>query len=177
MPRRIRRENTEGQDSFLDILFNVIGILVLIVAFAALASTSTSQVQKVFMGIKGESEKKMMNIICAENRCTQLDQEDQQLMENNFAIRLEGRKQLLSPLVGAEGWISLEAISSKGALEKYFVLNPSEEYDISLLVYQDSFQVAARVESIGRARGYGFRHVFFENGEAISIERRRVYVN
>lgn len=177
MPKRLHRENSEGQDSFLDILFNVIGILVLIVAFAALASTSTTQVQKVYMGIKSESEKEMLNIICAKNRCTQLDQEDRQQMEQNFAIRLEGRKELLSPLSGAEGWVSLEAISSGGALDKYFVLKPPEEYDISLLIYQDSFQTAARVESIGRAWGYGFRHVFFEDGEAISIERRRVYVN
>ena len=73
MPRRIRRANTEGQDSFLDILFNVIGILVLIVAFAALASATTSQVQKIYMGVKSETQKKMLNIICAKNRCIQLD--------------------------------------------------------------------------------------------------------
>jgi len=177
MPRRIRRANTEGQDSFLDILFNVIGILVLIVAFAALASATTSQVQKIYMGVKSETQKKMLNIICAKNRCIQLDQDDQIQMETSFAIQLEARRKLITPRTGTDGWSSLEEITKKNALDKYFVVKPSKEYDVSMLIYQDSFQVAAAVEAIGREKGYSFRHVFFENGEPISIERQQVYVN
>ena len=169
MPRRVRRDNTEGQDAFLDILFNVIGILVLIVAFAALASATTSQIQNVYMGVKGETQKEMLNIVCAKNSCVQLDREDQRQMERNFAVRIEGKRKMLTPMAGASGWHSLKEITKENALDKYFAINPAEVYDISMLIYHDSFQAAAAVESIGRQRGYNFRHVFFEKGEPISI--------
>jgi len=177
MPRRVSRANTEGQDAFLDILFNIIGIMVLIVAFAALASATTSQVQNVYMGVKGETQKKMLNIICSDNRCVQLDHNDQKQIDNNFSVRIEGIRRLISPLTGADGWISLDEIINENALEEYFVIKAPEVYDISMLIYQNSFQIAARVEEIGRKRGYSFRHVFFEDGEPISIERQKVYVN
>ncbi len=177
MPKRRRRNNAEGQDSFLDILFNVIGILVLIVAFAALSSATTSQVQEVYLGVKGETQKQMLNIICAKNRCIQLDQDDQQLMERNFSIRIQGRAKLITPRAEAADWMSLEQITKGNSLDSYLDNKPAKVYNISMLIYQDSFQVAAAVETIGRKRNYQFRHVFFETGEPISIGISKAYVN
>ncbi len=177
MPRRRKRDNAEGQDAFLDILFNVIGILVLIVAFAAISSATTSQVQEVYLGVKSETKKQMLNIICTKNRCIQLDQDDQAQMEKNFSIRVEGRSKSLTPITSASGWMSLEQITKRNSLQSYLENKSAKVYNISMLIYQDSFQVAAAVETIGRKQGYQFRHVFFENGEPISIGISKAYVN
>lgn len=177
MPRRRSRDNTEGQDAFLDILFNVIGILVLIVAFAAISSATTSQVQEVYLGVKSETQKQMLNIICAKNKCIPLDQNNDKVMEENFSIRVENRSKSLTPMTESSGWMSLEQITRGNSLKSYLQSNTSEVYNISMLIYQDSFQVAAAVETIGRKQGYQFRHVFFENGEPISIGISKAYVN
>jgi len=60
-------------DYFLDIMFNVVGIMVLIVAFAAIASTTTRQITRVEIGIKQKTEKEQINIICCGNRAVYLD--------------------------------------------------------------------------------------------------------
>ena len=177
MPRRIRRNNVEGQDAFLDILFNVIGILVLIVAFAALSSATTSQVQEVYLGVKGETKKQMLNIICANSQCIHLDQNNQTQMERNFSVRIEGNTKSIKPMADAPDWMSLKQITQEKSLDSYLITYSPKVYNISMLIYQDSFQVATAVENIGREKGYKFRHVFFENDESISIGISKAYVN
>ncbi len=53
MAKKAKYKGDDGMDAFLDVLFNVIGILVLIVAFAALQSLETKIVREAYLGVKG----------------------------------------------------------------------------------------------------------------------------
>jgi len=50
MAKKAKYKGDDGMDAFLDVLFNVIGILVLIVAFAALQSLETKIVREAYQG-------------------------------------------------------------------------------------------------------------------------------
>jgi hypothetical protein len=68
-------------------------------------------------------------------------------------------------------------ISQKGSLKEIFEKKPAKLYNVSLLIYEDSFNTAGVVEVRGRKEGYKFRHVFFTKDEPISIGMATTYVN
>lgn len=170
---------SESTDSFLDLLFNVIGILVLIVAFAAIASVTTSQVRGISLAAKtSAAAKKQINIVCNGGRAIYADYEDQERLQDYFAIRMEGRRYFLSPKKGWPGWwTGDDVVDPEGGLVKLFQQYPARDYDISLLIYQDSFTIASRIETLGRNQGYAFRHVFFTTDETLEFSRQKITVN
>ncbi len=170
---------SESTDSFLDLLFNVIGILVLIVAFAAIASVTTTQVRGISLAAKsGTAAKQQINIVCNGGRAIYADYNDQDGLQEYFAMRRENRRYFLTPKQGWPSWWQAEQIvKPDGPLEKVFQQYPSSQYDISLLIFQDSFTIASRIETLGRNQGYAFRHVFFKTGEALEFSRQKITVN
>lgn len=163
-------------DSFLDIMFNVVGIMVLVVAFAAVASTTTRQITHVEIAVKQETGKEQINIICCGNRAVYLDRKNTDNMEKYFSVRLEGHSMLLTPKKGLQEWMAFEEISQdKNRFTDLLDNKESENHGISLLIYQNSFTIASRLESIGRKRGYNFRHVFLEMHEPLEFSRQKAY--
>lgn len=176
MARRRHKNLSVDMDSFLDIMFNVAGIMVLIVAFAAIASTTTRQITRVEIGIKQETGKKQINIICCGNRAVYLDRKNTDDMEKYFSVRLEGHSMLLTPKKGLQGWMTFKEISQdKNRFTSLLDKKGAENHGISLLIYQNSFAIAFRLESIGRKREYNFRHVFLEMHEPLEFSRQKAY--
>ena len=169
---------SESTDSFLDLLFNVIGILVLIVAFAAIASVTTSQVRGISLAAKSSASKEQLNIVCNGGRCVHADYENQDELQKYFAMRMEQRRVFLTPKRGWPGWWREDDLKEEeNELLNLFINNPVEKYDISLLIFQDSFTIASRIETMGRNSGYAFRHVFFKTGETLEFSRQKITVN
>lgn len=169
---------SDSMDSFLDLLFNVIGIMVLIVAFAAVASTTTTQVRGIVLAIKKEVKKKQINIVVSGNKAIYLDRDNSKEAAKYFAVRVEQNNLLLTPKENHPGWITFSEAQDPGnRYEEYLKDRPPEEYGISLLIYQDSFVMAARLESTGRLMGYEIRHVFLEEHETMEFRRKRIFGN
>ena len=163
-------------DSFLDIMFNIVGIMVLIVAFAAIASTATRLVTRVELTAKQKAEKEQINIICCGNRAVYLDRKNIDDMERYFSVRLKGHSMLLTPKKGLPGWITFKEIfRDKNRFTDILDEKESENHDISLLIYQNSFAIALSLETIGRKKGYSFRHVFLEMHEPLEFGRQKAY--
>ena len=163
-------------DSFLDIMFNVVGIMVLVVAFAAVASTTTRQIERVEIGVKHEATKEQINIICCGKRAIYLDRQDTEEMEKYFSIRSQGRSMALIPKKGLEGWITSRQLSQdQNRFTTLLNTKGEDKYSISLLIYQNSFTIASKIESIGRKRGYIFRHVFLEMDEPMTFSKQKAY--
>ena len=163
-------------DIFLDLLFNVVGILVLIVALAAVVSTTTRQVKCVKLSVVKQTEKKQINIICCSNRAVYLDREDIDGMERHFSVRQEGNAELLTPEPGFPDWMTFKELSQdKNRFADLLDRNPPENCDLSLLIYQDSFAMAGRLEEIAAKRGYSFRRVFLEMREPLEFRKQKAY--
>jgi len=178
MPKRRKYKGDDGMDAFLDVLFNVIGILVLIVAFAALQSLETNVVREAYLGVKASDKKKLLTIICAKRKCIELEQTDDIKMAENFYITIsKDRHRSVKPKISGKDWMGYVDISQKGSLKEIFEKKPAKLYNVSLLIYEDSFNTAGVVEVRGRKEGYKFRHVFFTKDEPISIGMATTYVN
>jgi hypothetical protein len=175
--KKAKYKGDDGMDAFLDVLFNVIGILVLIVAFAALQSLETKVVREAYLGVKGSDNKMLLTIICAQRHCIELEQTDDEKMKENFFITIKNKHRSVKPNTIGKDWVTYVEITQKDALNKIFAKKPARLYNISLLVYHDSFSAAGAVEIRGRKKGYKFRHLFFSEDEPISIGMSTTYVN
>ena len=97
-------------------------------------------------------------------------------MEKYFSVRLEGHSMLLTPKKGLQGWMTFKEISQdKNRFTSLLDKKGAENHGISLLIYQNSFAIAFRLESIGRKREYNFRHVFLEMHEPLEFSRQKAY--
>ncbi|HIF47666.1 hypothetical protein [Candidatus Thioglobus sp.] len=177
MAKKAKYKGDDGMDAFLDVLFNVIGILVLIVAFAALQSLETNVVREAYLGVKASDKKKLITIICAKRSCVELDQKDHVKMAENFHITIKNKFRSVKPKLSGKDWMSYVDIANKGALNEFFEKKSATLYNVSLLIYEDSFNTAGVVEVRGRKKGYKFRHLFFTKDEPISIGMSTTYVN
>ena len=177
MAKRAKYKGDDGMDAFLDVLFNVIGILVLIVAFAALQSLETKIVREAYLGVKSSDPREMINIVCADNKCAQITKKNQKSGNENFKVIIKNRYKSIKPTTDGKGWMTYKQISENNELKRVFRKHPPEKYNITLLIYPEGFNLASVLESKGRRAGYRFRHLFFNNGEAISVGMSTTYVN
>ena len=177
MAKKAKYKGDDGMDAFRDVLFNVIGILVLIVAFAALQSLETKIVKEAFLGVKGSDPRKMINVVCAEQKCALISKKNQKSGNENFKVILKDRYKFIKPSTEGKGWMSFGQIAKDNQLQEIFRKNPPEQYNITLLIYPEGFTLAAVLESKGRNAGYRFRHLFFNKGEMISVGMSQSYVN
>ena len=177
MAKKAKYKGDDGMDAFLDVLFNVIGILVLIVAFAALQSLETKIVREAFLGVKGSDPREMVNIVCAERKCAIITKKNQKSGNENFKVIIKNRYKSIKPTTKGKGWMTYKQIAESSELRKVFREHPSDKYNITLLIYPDGFTLASILESKGRRAGYRFRHLFFNKGETISVGMSTTYVN
>jgi hypothetical protein len=177
MAKKAKYQGDDGMDAFLDVLFNVIGILVLIVAFAALQSLETKIVKEAYLGVKSTDPKEMINIVCENRKCAMITKENQKAGNEDFKVIIENRYKSIRPTTDGKGWMTFGQLASKNKLKEIVRKYPSEKYNISLLIYPDGFSIAATLESKARRFGYRFRHLFFNKNENISVGMARTYVN
>ena len=177
MAKRAKYKGDDGMDAFLDVLFNVIGILVLIVAFAALQSLETKIVREAYLGVKSSDPRDMLNIVCSDNKCAMITKKNQKSGNENFKVIIKNRYKSIKPTTDGEGWMTYKQIAESGKIQKLFREYPSEKYNITLLIYPNGFNLASVLESKGRRAGYRFRHLFFNDGETISVGMSKTYVN
>lgn len=177
MAKRKKYKGDDGMDAFLDVLFNVIGILVLIVAFAALQSLESKIVREAYLGVKGDDPRKMMNLVCEDRKCALITQKNQKAGNENFKVIVENRYKFIVPNTTGKGWMSYKQITKEGGLKKLLEEYPSDKFNISLLIYPDGFSIASTVETKARRAGYKIRHLFFNKDEKISVGMSKTYVN
>jgi hypothetical protein len=177
MAKKAKYKGDDGMDAFLDVLFNVIGILVLIVAFAALQSLETKVVREAYLGVKGSDPREMVNIVCENRKCAMITKKNQKAGNENFKVVIKNRYKSIKPTTEGKGWFTLEQIARKKELQRILRKYPPEKYNISLLIYPDGFLIASVMETRGRRAGYRFRHLFFNKDENISVGMARTYVN
>ncbi|MCS5588576.1 MAG: hypothetical protein NZ824_01265 [Candidatus Thioglobus sp.] len=177
MAKRAKYQGDDGMDAFLDVLFNVIGILVLIVAFAALQSLETKIVREAYLGVKSTDPKEMINIVCENRKCAMITKKNQKAGNENFKVIIKNRHKSIKPTTDGKGWMTYSQLASENKLKKIARKYPSEKYNISLLIYPDGFSIAAILESKARRAGYKFRHLFFNKNENIAVGMSKTYVN
>jgi hypothetical protein len=178
MAKKAKYKGDDGMDAFLDVLFNVIGILVLIVAFAALQSLETKIVREAFLGVKSSDPREMVNIVCAERKCAIITKKNQKSGNENFKVIIKNRYKSIKPTTEGKGWMTYKQIATDSrGLKKVFREHPSDKYNITLLIYPGGFNLASILESKGRRAGYRFRHLFFNKDETISVGMATTYVN
>ncbi len=177
MAKKAKYKGDDGMDAFLDVLFNVIGILVLIVAFAALQSLETKIVREAYLGVKGDDPREMINIVCEDRKCAMITKKNQKAGNENFKVIIKNRYKSIKPTTDGKGWMTYDQITRKAELNKIFKKYPSKKYNISLLIYPGGFSIASTLESKGRKKGYKFRHLFFNKNENISVGMSKSYVN
>jgi hypothetical protein len=73
--------------------------------------------------------------------------------------------------------MTYKQITESSELKEVFREHPPEKYNITLLIYPGGFTLASVLESKGRRTGYRFRHLFFNDGETISVGMSKTYVN
>ena len=177
MAKKAKYQGDDGMDAFLDVLFSVIGILVLIVAFAALQSLDTKVVKEAYLGVKITDPKEMINIVCADRKCAMITKKNQKAGNEDFKVIIKNRYKSIKPTTDGKGWMTYGQLARQNKLKEISREYPSEKYNISLLIYPDGFSIAAILESKARRAGYKFRHLFFNENENISIGMSKSYVN
>jgi len=177
MAKRKKYQGDDGMDAFLDVLFNVIGILVLIVAFAALQSLESKIVREAYLGVKGDDPRKMMNLVCENRKCALITQKNQKAGNENFKVIIENRYKFIKPNTDGKGWMTYKELTQKNGFKRLMREYPSDKFNISLLIYPDGFTVASSVETRARRAGYKIRHLFFNKEEKISVGMSKTYVN
>jgi hypothetical protein len=177
MAKKAKYKGDDGMDAFLDVLFNVIGILVLIVAFAALQSLDTKIVREAYLGVKSSDPKEMINIVCSNRKCALITKKNQKSGNENFKVIIKNRYKSIKPTTEGKGWMTYKQITESSELKEVFREHPPEKYNITLLIYPGGFTLASVLESKGRRTGYRFRHLFFNDGETISVGMSKTYVN
>jgi len=177
MAKKAKYKGDDGMDAFLDVLFNVIGILVLIVAFAALQSLETKIVKEAYLGVKGDDPREMINIVCDNRKCAMITKKNQKAGNEDFKVIIKNRYKSIKPTTDGKGWMTIGQIVKGTKLKDIIRKYPPEKYNVSLLIYPKGFSIATTMETLGRRAGYRFRHLFFNDGENISVGMAKTYVN
>jgi hypothetical protein len=177
MAKKAKYKGDDGMDAFLDVLFNVIGILVLIVAFAALQSLDTKIVREAYLGVKSSDPKEMISIVCSDRKCALITKKNQKSGNEDFKVIIQNRYKSIKPTTEGKGWMTYKEIAESSKLQEVFRLHPPKKYNITLLIYPEGFTLASILESKGRRAGYRFRHLFFNKDETISVGMSKTYVN